>query len=83
MLLNGNRRSKKSSRIQYYEKYKKLYTKSRGILIPPIYHMTYQEAEQLLREHKKVFEKGFSGISKEDDKELNRVYVMQYNDKKR
>ena len=45
--------------------------------------MTYQEAEQLLREHKKVFEKGFSVISKEDDKELNRVYVMQYNDKKR
>jgi len=83
VLLNGNRKSKKSSRIQYYEKYKKLYTKSRGILIPPIYHMTYQEAEQLLQGHKKVFEKGLSVVSIEDDKELNRIYIMQYNDKKR
>ena len=45
--------------------------------------MTYQEAEQLLKGHKKVFEKGLSVVSIENDKELNRIYIMQYNDKKR
>ena len=61
-VLLGNGKGKKASRIQYYQKHKKLYTKSRGILIPPLYHMTYNEVEKLVSGHNKVYEKGLFSI---------------------
>lgn len=83
VLLGGSGNSKKASRIQYYERYKKLYTKSRGILIPPPRYMTYREAEQFLQGHRKVYEKGYAVHSRIDGCEVNRIYTMQYNDRRK
>ncbi len=82
VLLGGNSKGKKASCIQYYQKYKKLYTKSHGILVPPLYHMTYNEAEKLLLGHNKVYEKGYSVVLESENIEVNRIYIMQYNDRK-
>lgn len=82
LLRGSDDNSKKASRIQYYEKHKKLYTKSRGILVPPIYRMTYQDAEKILQDHTKVFEAGYSILLESDNCEVNRIYIMQYNDRR-
>ena len=75
-------RNKKTSRIQYYEKHKKLYTKSRGILPPSPLYMTYEKAQKFLQGHKLVFQEGYSIIQNSDGRELNRFYNIQYNDRK-
>lgn len=82
IMLGGENKTKKSSRIQYYAKYKRLYSKSRGIIIPPLQYMTYREAELLLRGHKKVYEKGYSIRAESDGCELNRIYIQQFNDRR-
>ena len=82
VLLGSHNRNKKTSRIQYYEKHKKLYTKSRGILQPSHLYMTYEEAQEFLQGHNLVFQKGYSIIQGSDDREINRFYNIQYNDRK-
>ena len=82
ILLGRHNCNKKTSRIQYYEKHKKLYTKSRGILQPSHLYMTYEEAQEFLQGHKIVFQKGYSIIQGSDDHEINRFYNIQYNDRK-
>ena len=81
-VLLGSGKGRKASRIQYYQKYKKLYTKSRGILIPPLYRMTYNEVEKLVSGHNKVYEKGYSVLLENENVEVNRIYIMQYNDRR-
>lgn len=75
--------SEKSLRLKYYGKNKKLYTKSRGIIIPPLVTITYEEAEKLLKGHHKVCDKTLSIRTLEDDVEVNRIRYMQFNDKRR
>ena len=82
VLLGSHNRNKKTSRIQYYEKHKKLYTKSRGILQPSHLYMTYEEAQEFLQGHNLVFQKGYSIIQGSDDREINRLYNIQDNDRK-
>lgn len=75
--------SEKSLRLKYYGKNKKLYTKSRGIIIPPLVTVTYEEAEKLLKGHHMVSNKTLVLRTMENDLEVNRVQYMQFNDKRR
>lgn len=75
--------SKKSLRLKYYEKNKKLYTKSRGIKIPSFVTVTYEEAEKLLKGHHLVCDKTLAVRTIEKDIEVNRIQYMQFNDKRR
>ena len=44
--------------------------------------MTYNEVEKLVSGHNKVYEKGYSVLLENENIEVNRIYIMQYNDRR-